>query len=139
MINWSRLLLGGLVAGFVINVLSEVPYLWEGEMWEAANQRIGVVQPELTIGVFVFWIIFGFVLGIGSTWLYAAIRPRFGAGVKTALYTGVAVWFFFYLLPFTWLAQSGILPARLAVSVILSHVVLMCLATVAGAWVYKEE
>ncbi len=138
-INWSRLLLGGLVAGLVINVLSTLLGFWEGPMWNSAAERIGVVPREPSIGVLVFWISYGFVMGIGSIWLYVAIRPRFGAGVRTALYAGLAVWFFIYLLPFTWLSQSGILPARLAVSVILTHVVMMCLATLAGAWAYKEE
>ncbi len=138
-INWSRLLLGGLVAGVVINGISTLLGFWEGPMFEAAMERIGVVSPEPNIGLFVFWISFGFVMGIGSIWVYVAIRPRFGAGVRTALYAGLIVWFWFYLLTFTWLSQSGFFPARLAVHVILTHVVMMCLATVAGAWVYKEE
>src|SRR5262249_22206685 len=33
-----------------------------------------------------------FLLGFTAVWLYAAIRPRFGAGPRTALIAGVAVW-----------------------------------------------
>ncbi|HSE60477.1 MAG TPA: hypothetical protein VLA99_17380 [Nitrospiraceae bacterium] len=29
---------------------------------------------------------------LSALWLYAAIRPRFGAGPKTALYAGLGVW-----------------------------------------------
>jgi len=36
--------------------------------------------------------------GIGLLWVYAAIRPGFGAGAKTAPIAGVAVWFFVGLL-----------------------------------------
>ena len=45
------------------------------------------------IGGFVF---FAFLLGIVTVWLYAAIRPRFGAGAKTAVIAGLFVWFFAY-------------------------------------------
>ena len=41
---------------------------------------------------------FAFLCGIAAVWLYAAIRPRFGAGLKTALIAGIAVWFFYRFL-----------------------------------------
>ena len=31
-------------------------------------------------------------LGIAAVWLYAAIRPRYGAGPRTAVIAGLAVW-----------------------------------------------
>src|SRR5207249_3963498 len=39
--------------------------------------------------MFLAW---GFLVGIFAVWLYAAIRPRYGAGPKTALCAGAAVW-----------------------------------------------
>jgi hypothetical protein len=38
---------------------------------------------------FVLW---GFLVGIFAVWLYAAIRPRYGDGPKTALCAGAVVW-----------------------------------------------
>src|SRR5438309_1826934 len=82
-INWSRVILGGLLAGLVLNV---VDYIYYGVVMKqdmaAAMQALGKQPiPDSIIWVFVVW---DFVMGIGLVWLYAAIRPRFGAGVKTA-------------------------------------------------------
>ena len=44
--------------------------------------------------MFLAW---GFLVGIFAVWLYAAIRPRYGAGPKTALCAGAAVWGIGYL------------------------------------------
>ena len=80
---------------------------------------------------------------LGTWWggvaVYVVIRPRFGAGLRTALYAGVMVWFFSYALPFTMSALSLIHPPSLAAHIIFTHVVAMCVATVAGAWFYREE
>src|SRR5713101_2552164 len=84
-INWSRVILGGLLAGVVMK-----------QDMAAAMQALGKQPiPDSVIWVFVVW---DFVMGIGLVWLYAAIRPRFGAGVKTAVIAGVAVWVFISLL-----------------------------------------
>ena len=42
-------------------------------------------QIVLVLGSFVIW---GLFVGIFPVWLYAAIRPRYGAGLKTALGAG---------------------------------------------------
>src|SRR5207245_9650677 len=88
-INWSRVILGGLLAGLVLNV---VDYIYYGVVMKqdmaAAMQALGKQPiPDSIIWVFVVW---DFVMGIGLVWLYAAIRPRFGAGVKTAVIAGPA-------------------------------------------------
>ena len=41
----------------------------------------------------VFWVVFGIVAGIVTMGLYAAIRPRFGPGLATAIYAGATLWF----------------------------------------------
>src|SRR5207249_8900333 len=74
-----------------------------------------VCSSDLAIGGF---ILFGFVLGVGCVWLYAAIRPRFGPGVGTAACAGAVVWFFAYLYPSTGMALMHMFPRRvLAVGV----------------------
>jgi hypothetical protein len=79
-----------------------------------------------------------FALGIGAVWLYAAIRPRFGAGAKTAAIAGVAVW----LLSFTWGilgdALMQFLPGRIAAIGLVWSFVEVMLASIAGAWLYRE-
>src|SRR6478672_3912498 len=91
-VNWGRVILGGILAGVVMNVsefvLNEVVLKKANE---DAMKALGKTMPESggTIGV---WIVLGFVIGIAAVWLYAAIRPRYGAGPGTAVKAGIAVW-----------------------------------------------
>ena len=43
-----------------------------------------------TLGVTVLMVVLIFLVGILLIWLYAAIRPRYGAGPGTAVLAGVA-------------------------------------------------
>ncbi len=87
-INWGRVFLGGLLAGLVINIFE---YVTNGVVlaadWDAAMRALGRHLPMSAIAVFV---VGGFISGIAAIWLYAAARPRFGAGPKTAVLTGFA-------------------------------------------------
>jgi hypothetical protein len=77
--------------------------------------------------------------GILAVWLYSAIRPRYGAGAKTAVIAGLAVWIFGEL-PFSLtMASFGLFPTNLIVIDGLTYVVKLVAATLAGAWVYKEQ
>src|SRR3989442_14143496 len=92
-INWSRVILGGLLAGLVLNVVDFVYYgvVMKQDM-AAAMQALGKQPvPDRVIWGFGVW---DFVMGIGVVWLDAAMRPRFGAGVKAAGIAGLALWFF---------------------------------------------
>jgi hypothetical protein len=89
-----------------------------------------------TIGLFM---VMCFGLGIICTWLYAAIRPRFGAGPRTALIASAIVW----LLASVWVnvtsAALGILPVRLLAITMVWQAIEIPLATLAGAYFYREE
>src|SRR5438094_10240274 len=90
-INWGRVIVGGLLAGVVLNAFDYVYYgvVMKSDM-AAAMQALGK-QPQ-AIDALVPWFIFlDFIYGIGLLWVYAAIRPRFGAGPKTGVVEGGAV------------------------------------------------
>ena len=88
-INWSRVVLGGLLAGLVLNVFDFlVNGVWLMADWEAAMRALGKDPiSNAMIGLYVLW---DFALGIFVIWLYAAVRPRYGAGPGTAVLAGVA-------------------------------------------------
>jgi hypothetical protein len=81
-----------------------------------------------------------FVLGIASVWLYAAIRPRYGAGLGTAVIAGLAVWTMAHLWSGIYLGMGfyGLITPRLAFLPIAWGLVEAPLATGLGAWLYKE-
>ena len=137
-INWVRVFLGGLLAGVVINA---VEFLTNGVFlaadWEAAMKLAGRTTPSGT-GAMVVLTIWGFLMGIGAIWLYAAARPRFGPGPKTAALTGFAFWVFSSALCAIDEAATGIYPLRLVTILALVCLVQALVASEAGAWLYSE-
>lgn len=136
-INTLRVIAGGLLAGLIINVCeSVVSGLWLAADWDAALKAIGVSSTSTSqMAVYIVW---GFVLGILAIWLYASIRPRYGPGACTAAITALALWIPAYLLSMVPPAMMGIFPMRLAAISVAVGLVELLIATLAGAWLYKE-
>jgi hypothetical protein len=84
------------------------------------------------------WNILGFLTGIGAVWGYAAIRPRFGAGAKTAMIAGVAVWYFSRFLGAIGEMNMGMASQKMIMTGLVWGLVEMIIATIAGAWAYRE-
>jgi hypothetical protein len=78
------------------------------------------------------------VRGIAGIWVYAAARPRYGAGAKTAAITGLGFWVLANALPSADSAAIGVFPARLMIVGSLFGLVAFIVASIAGAAVYKE-
>jgi hypothetical protein len=91
-INVVKVLIGGLVAGVVANALDYVinTYLLATEMTEMV-QRLNL-RADVVEGSMYTWIGFDFVYGLLVVFTYAAMRPRFGPGPKTALIAGMCYW-----------------------------------------------
>jgi hypothetical protein len=136
-INVSRVILGGLLAGLVVNVSETIlnVVVVASSMEAALHERN---LPPLGIQPIIGFVVMAFLLGIATIWLYAAIRPRFGAGAGTAVITGVAVWFFAYLYSGVGTTLMSFLPAGLTTLTLAWGLVEIVLAAVAGAWVYRE-
>lgn len=136
-IDVGRVVLGGLLAGLVIDIGESVLNGWllAADM-EAAMARLNL--PPIGGSAIATFVVLGFALGIAMIWLYAAIRPRFGAGVNTALCAGAAVWFFAYLYPTIGFAVMGFFSTRLIVIGLIWGLAEVLIAAVAGAWLYRE-
>src|SRR5438132_8470341 len=134
--NRGRVILGGLLAGLVINI---VEFVTNGvvlrEAWGQAMQALGK-PAQLSAGAIVIFNIWGFLLGIASVWLYAAIRPRYNPGVNTALRAAVAVWVMAAFLPNLGNYALGTVPVRLVVISTIVSLVELVVATLIGAWLY---
>lgn len=136
-INVGRVVLGGLLAGLIIDIGESVLNGWllAADM-TAALQRLNL--PDVGGSAIAVFLVLGFALGIATVWLYAAIRPRLGPGVNTALCAGALVWFFAYLYPSIGFAVMGFFPMRLVVIGLAWGLAELLLAAVAGAWLYRE-
>jgi len=131
--------LGGLLAGLVINI---VEFITNGvvlkDAWAQAMQAMGR-SPEIPARAIVIFNIWGFLLGIVSVWLYAAIRPRYNPGVNTAVRAAVVAWVLAAFLPNLGNYALGTVPVRLLVITTIVSLVELVIATLIGARLYKEE
>lgn len=137
-INFGRVVLGGVVAGIVLDVLG---YLVDGMLlrprWADGMANLG--RPDFITSQIVGFNILGIVAGIALIWLYAAIRPRYGAGPRTAIHAAIWFWIIGYLIPnlgIMWVAH--LFPHHLTVYTTAGNLVEIIAAALVGAAVYKE-
>jgi hypothetical protein len=137
-INVGRVVLGGLVAGVVYNIgetILNVVIL--GKDIEEFSKKFSL--PAMSGGFIAKMTLLMFVFGIVTVFLYAAMRPRFGAGVKTAVIAGALVWFLSFFYASFLNSAMGLFDAVLAAKGAGWELGEAVLAAIAGAWVYKES
>jgi hypothetical protein len=137
-VNWQRIILGGLLAGVIIDAFEGVT---NGVVF--ANDWASVMKglnssTNFSVKQIAALNLWGFLTGIAIVWLYAAIRPRFGEGPKTAVIAGAAMWFMNYGLGGAFPVVTHMFPLGLAVTTTLIGLVEAVVAALAGAWVYRE-
>lgn len=137
-INVQRVILGGLVAGVVLNIVDFVLYgvILKDDM---AAAMLALGKPPMPDSAIVWYVLLDFAYGTFLVWLYAAIRPRFGPGPGTAVKAGLAVWVLLGLLHMVGEAPMGIMPQNLMMIMAAVMLVQYPLAAVAGAKVYTES
>jgi len=137
-INCTRVLLGGLLAGLVLNIGE---FILNGiilaEQWSALFAEFGIGQ--LHAGQLASSVILTFLFGIALIWMYATIRPRFGPGPKTAVIAGLTLWSTAWLLMSAMLFTVEMFSMELAVITIIWGLFEVPIAAVAGAWLYRED
>jgi len=136
--NYSRIFLGGILGGVVANVVSIAinAGVLGARYEELEAQDVFLKEPRLPF-LFV-WIAVLFFVSIGLVWLYAAARKALGPGPKTALAVGLAVGLIAavpsFVVHYSWSHFGGYISGLWALDTILGST----LATLAGAWAYKE-
>ena len=138
-INLGRVILGGLVAGVVINLVEGVV---NGAILDSqwAEVRVGLgKEAAMSVKQIVAFNVWGFAAGFLIVWLYAAMRPRFGAGPKTAMCAGLVVWATAWALGNAPPVFLHIFPVGLIAILVAVGLVETMVAGIAGAYFYKEE
>jgi hypothetical protein len=139
-INTGKVVAGGLVAGVVLNVVDFVAnYFIIGERfkanWDAINPAL---WPKMTApSTMVTFVITDFLVGIILVWTYAAMRPRFGPGPRTALVASLLLWFFGTIL-YSGMMASGLFTMAAFVTYGCIALVNFLIAGWVGARLYSE-
>ena len=135
--NRRRILTGGLLAGLVylLGGFTLAGLILPDEL-AAAAARFGVSEPGLA--TFATNVALRLLFGFITVWLYAALRPRLGAGPGTAQLVALVVWLLSYPVVLGLAAQIGYLPAAVLWKVAGWGFVETSVAAQAGAFAYVE-
>lgn len=139
-INTSKVLVGGLAAGVVYNIIGFVGFgMLLGPRFEAEAAAVApVLQGRgMTGSAIAINVIASFAAGILLVWLYAAMRPRFGPGMKTATMAALAVWVCGFLFHLDWLIVGMMTPATYMMAAVMAVVQVLPSAAV-GGMLYRE-
>ena len=135
-INSGRVLVCGLVAGLVWTLLSSVVTVLVGYDFAAAVPGNRLFAPSRGLVAFLF--IVNFMEGVWAMRLYAAIRPRYGAGLRTAVVVGLSWWVISSLVDATW-GSFGFVPVQALLPLMVASLPALIPAAVIGACLYKER
>ena len=140
-INASKVMVGGLAAGLVANLIGYVGFgmllgpRMEAEMVAVAPVLAGRGMSGSAIAT---QVVFSFIIGFLLVWLYAAMRPRFGPGPKTAVYAALVVWLCGFLFHIDWLLIGLMTTTTYALASFAALIQLIAAAWV-GGMIYKED
>lgn len=139
-INWARVYLGGMAAGAFAVAVEAMAFILGA--YDRLGDATGVSVQSITLAthltVAAMQIFLGGPVAVA---LYAAIRPRFGPGPRTAVYAALFVWFLLGPYGLGVLALGGFvkLPLGLYVVLSVSSLVHVTLSMLVGCSLYQEE
>ena len=140
-INTSKVVAGGFVAGIVMNVvgyIGQAVLLGPRMMSEMVAAAPSLEGKGMGTGALTGRVLTQFAVGFLLVWLYAAMRPRFGPGMKTAALAAFAGWLCGFLFYLDWLYLGMMSPGLYALTSLVMIITLLIAAGV-GAMIYKED
>jgi hypothetical protein len=140
-INTSKVITGGLAAGVVANIIGYLGFgMWLGPRLnaEAAAVAPALAGRGMTGTAIATQVVLQFIIGLLLVWLYAAMRPRFGPGMKTATYAALAVWVCGFVFHIDWLL-SGLMSTTSYVLASIVALVQVIASAGVGAMLYAEQ
>lgn len=143
-INYRRVLLGGFVAGlaliaaeFVVEllVLGNIPGL--GSEQERVSS-LGLSRQAWGPASLVIQLLIPFLGSLLMVWVYAAIRPRFGPGPRTALIVSAA-FLFYWMMLLIYFTNIGLFTLKMSIASFVDNLIVIPIAVLVGAWLYREN
>jgi hypothetical protein len=137
--NFRRWLLGGLVAGVVMDILGFfIDGLWLKQAWQSGMSSLGLTG--FAPSTWAWFNVLGVINGLLAMWVYCGIRPRYGAGLNTAFKAAIVVWTIGSVIPnLSFMVFGGLFSHQLAAYTTLGAFISTVVGVIAGAATYKEE
>ena len=140
--NWKRLSIATVLTGTLMLLSQIVLHVvvladqgtamvadWAGRGLDASS----ILEPSVLLTLALY------VLAFVCLWVYVVARPLLGPGPRTALCVGAAVWAVSHLFAAIYIQEGvAILPPRLVWLPAAWTLLEVPLATLAGAWLYRD-
>ncbi len=140
-INFKRVLIGGLAAGVVLIIINLLAQVCLGNRIQqdmnawvpGLAERIHMTTFAITAGI-----ILKLAIGVLLVWFYAAIRPQFGPGPRTASYSALFVWILGAIF-FSDYLMIGMMSAGTYIIIEVIQLLGFLIAVWIGARIYSEK
>ncbi len=137
--NIGKLILGGFVAAIIYFIGDGVVHgALLKQQWASILGAINV-DAEKALKTPAIFGLYDLIKGFAAVWIYAAIRPRFGAGAGTAVIAGLIAWLVAVPLPLIGLIPMKFFPPSFVALWSAYAIVPMILGALVGAWLYRED
>ncbi|MFC1660580.1 hypothetical protein ACFL3S_03805 [Gemmatimonadota bacterium] len=136
-INVGRWLAGGVAAAVVIFAVEGISSVFYIDQMTGSLAALGL-EMDMTGLARGLAVLVSLISGLVLVFFYAAARPRFGPGPRTAILVAVVLWFGSHLLFLIGYQMVGIYPTSLLVMWGAVGIVEMIVAALVGGWIYKE-
>ena len=139
-INLGRVIVGGIVAGIIFFVGDGIVHgaLLQSR-WVAVMAALGRSGGNVGAQHPLYFLAYDLVKGFFAVGIYAAIRPRFGAGPSTAIIAALMVWVLVIPTPLLGLLPMEFFGRRFAVLWSLYGLVPIMVGSLVGGWLYREK
>jgi hypothetical protein len=135
----AKIIVGGIVAGIICFVGDGVVHgVLLQPIWLDIAGTLNL-PPGDPAASFAYYALYDLAKGFGSVAMYAAIRPRFGPGPRTAIIAGLATWALCIPIPLFGLLPTHFFGRKFALLWSIYGAFPVVIGAVAGAALYKEE
>jgi hypothetical protein len=137
-ISVRRCLLGGVAAAVVLATSETLAARLYWDDVQAALAERGMAANLFSPSGVAVSAAVNLLTGLVLVFLYAAARPRFGPGPRTAATVAVAMWLGGYVVALSAFFLVGLVPDRVLLLWSVIALIEMLMAAVVGAWFYRE-
>ena len=132
--------MGGFVSGLIMFFLTGAVNagLLNNDFQAWMHEMGSLIHPPAQSTSMILWTLMSFIYGFVGVGIYVGMRPRFGAGLKTAVLAAVILWLLAKFTTALDLIALGVLPEKIIFAQVASSLVIMLIATTIGAWLYRE-
>jgi hypothetical protein len=138
-ISARRVIFGGIVAGIICFLGDGVVHgILLKDRWAQIMAALGKSGGDIGRQHPGYFLAYDLLKGLLAVWFYAAARPRFGSGTKTALLAAFTIWLLVIPIPTLGLLPMAFFSGGFVVLWSLYGLVPIVIGTLIGAWIYRD-